>query len=666
MHEASSYSRFCRPPYNAHPCLTIHVPYQSYIQFESTTQALSAISKRVDKFSGLAEKLGSIEEAQEALLAEVQQNVKDVTAALESRCDKVNKELLSYQDSQADIAREQGTAQCEMIAESISRCEKLAAQINEGKKNGGITSEEAFSLKKEMVNFAALSSAGEGILKKFAACLRCDPRNYGALKDSQSDLTNKLRELEVQKSPLWDALEQFDSGIADSIDLIVAIQTGLSGHDEALKKIEEDVMLKASGEDVAGLEANARQLAEDAIKIDGEMKRVEGEMNSLSSRNADLSSKVYEMMENMDSIVDEEKLKESVKKMLDIYLKQLEAKATGDTELFHRLQKELEDTGGQVEKLFKTKADVGDVTAKAEKNELDQTSATLQQLQVFVKQFEKELETVRVGQAGDLDKLRRHMEKKLMGGIVERKVAQSDEAIALTHKKAELCLSCNRPLGKAVNLNSSATYYGPKDDSTGQIYGRKTSLFVGGVGRARASMLLKLERDKQWAVSKAALPKSKSKSIYAGGYGGANGVGDPSFAEELGGNTIPEPSEEVKVRRTLAKLEIDHDEGSPSILSPAKGGAAGKKVAKDWLKVTSKGVTLTVDSSASKEVSSEALRRDARRTVLSGGVGSLLHDSGVSNGGRKIGKSQSKGKHQKTSGLPLVVTPTNKHKKGEI
>ena len=105
-------------------------------------------------------------------------------------------------------------------------------------------------------------------------------------------------------------------------------------------------------------------------------------------------------------------LKDAVKSLLDIYIRQLEAKADGNTKLVAELQSELEKTGGAVSDLFRTKADVSDVSIKADKETVDETSAMLQQLQQFVKQFEKELEAVRNGQSGDLDKIKRNMERR--------------------------------------------------------------------------------------------------------------------------------------------------------------------------------------------------------------------------------------------------------------
>mmetsp|Transcript_13073 Transcript_13073/g.26683 ORF Transcript_13073/g.26683 Transcript_13073/m.26683 type:complete len:612 (+) Transcript_13073:59-1894(+) len=298
-------------------------------RFESTTTAINELSDRVDGFSNLADDMKSMEENQSKMLDEVDEKVTAAEEKIQDGVDKLSKKFYDYQDSMAEITMTQGEARCQLVQESVSRCEALAAEILKGQDSGGITSDQIFNLRREIGACDIMANSGRDFLTNMEMCMKVDPSNYSGLREPHSILTNVLRALEDQVTPLWGTVAQFDSNIAQSVNLVVTMQTGLSNQEEALRKMEEDIMSKASSEALAKIESEAALAAEEAAKIGGEMKKVTGEMNDLSSNNADLSAKVYEMMENMDNIVDEEKLKESVKKLLDIYLKQLEAKAAG-------------------------------------------------------------------------------------------------------------------------------------------------------------------------------------------------------------------------------------------------------------------------------------------------------------------------------------------------
>ena len=311
-------------------------------------------------------------------------------------------------------------------------------------------------------------------------------------------------------------------------------------------------------------------------------------------------------------------LKDAVKSLLDIYVRQLEAKAEGNTKLVAELQSELEKTGSSVNDLFRTKADVSDVSIKADKETVDETSAMLQQLQQFVKQFEKELEAVRNGQSGDLDKIKRNMERRLTKAMLGQPEKKDDE-IVLSHKKVELCLACNRPMGKSVNLSKAAAYYGPVDDPTHQVYGRRKSTIP-------PNMLIHLQNDRRRSTSFGALlPKNRPNGMYSGGFNLP--VKKGIWNEDLGGtgdvNLSSDPPTEVqKVRRTLAGMLIDPD-GAPDTPQMRRSSTmGGSKVPKDWMKVTSAGVTVqgaTPKAASSKNL--EALKKEARRSSVAPALG---------------------------------------------
>jgi hypothetical protein len=67
-------------------------------------------------------------------------------------------------------------------------------------------------------------------------------------------------------------------------------------------------------------------------------------------------------------------------------VQQLEAKQAGNEELVKKIQGELETQSGEVDKLFKTKADVGDVSVKAEQKAVDGVFNNVKNLENFMKQ----------------------------------------------------------------------------------------------------------------------------------------------------------------------------------------------------------------------------------------------------------------------------------------
>lgn len=137
----------------------------------------------------------------------------------------------------------------------------------------------------------------------------------------------------------------------------------------------------------------------------------------------------------------------------------------------------------------------------------------LAQLQLFVNQFEKELEQVRNGQTDNLDKLKKKMERRMTKAMMGQPEKKDDEVL-LSHKKLDLCLACNRPMGKSVNLSASVGYFGPVQDPTNQLLGhrRKSSM--------HANMLIQFEEKRRRATSMggALLPKSRPTGLFSGGF----------------------------------------------------------------------------------------------------------------------------------------------------
>ena len=65
-----------------------------------------------------------------------------------------------------------------------------------------------------------------------------DPKNYGGLKSARTNLSDGVSALEERLGPLWGVVGQFDNNIAQSINIIMTLQTGFSNHEAALKKME--------------------------------------------------------------------------------------------------------------------------------------------------------------------------------------------------------------------------------------------------------------------------------------------------------------------------------------------------------------------------------------------------------------------------------------------
>jgi len=96
-----------------------------------------------------------------------------------------------------------------------------------------------------------------------------------------------------------------------------------------------------------------------------------------------------------------------------------------------------------------------------------------------------QLEDLRNGNSDNLSRVKKDMERRLTKALVNVNsgaIVKEEEVGGVSHKKIDLCLACNRPLGKTVTLNASVpSYYGPKNEI--------------GMDR-RTSMLIKLEKDR--------------------------------------------------------------------------------------------------------------------------------------------------------------------------
>ncbi|GMI10711.1 hypothetical protein TrVE_jg2350 [Triparma verrucosa] len=590
-------------------------------KFTGQDEILQEVKAEVDELGHVAGKMKDLEAAQAAMLEEVKEEVAATTKGLETKTETLSSKLFGYQDSQAEIMVGHGDMHVQNIEQCLARCELLAEEML---KADNLTSDQVFNLRREMGSLDGQSKTAGHFLSIISKYMDVDPKNYGGLKSARTNLSDGVSALEERLGPLWGVVGQFDNNIAQSINLIMTLQTGFSNQEAALKKMEGEILAKADAGIVKSLEDNAKVLEENSKKIKDDMNKVSGDMHNLSSNNADLSTKVYDLYDRMDNIVDEEKLKESVKSLLDLYIRQLNAKAEGNEKLVGELQKELEKNGAAVNDLFRTKADVSEVGQKADNSQVDETKAMLSQLQTFVKQFERELEQVRNGQADDLDKIKRKMERRMTKAMMGQPEKKDDEVL-LSHKKLDLCLACNRPMGKSVNLSAAVGYYGPVQDPTKQVFGarRKSTM--------PANMLIHLEENRRRATSigGALLPKNRPTGLFSGGFNLPIKKG--IWNEDLGGTgdrKAPEPphTEVQKVRKTLAGMNIDPD-GAPDTPSMRKGSMTGKKVPKDWLKVTSKGVT--ADGGPAAVGNMEALKREARKSSIRAADGRRVRGSSL-------------------------------------
>lgn len=265
------------------------------------------------------------------------------------------------------------------------------------------------------------------------------------------------------------------------------------------------------------------------------------------------------------------------------------------------------------------------------------------------------------GQADGMEKLRRTMEKKLTAALLNNKGMGGDEGLAVSHKKVEMCLACNRPIGKSVSINSSTAHAGPVFDPTRQLLGRRPS------EASNPSMLLRLEKDEQRRRSTvrntALLPKGLPKGAYAGGFQMpvkkgvwsedlGRAVGTAGFAEGEG-----EESRERQVRKTLRGLHIDPDSpgGRESILGKARresqAGGAGQRVGKSWMTVSSKGLTVQAGG-------------EAPESGAGGGAGGGGGGGGKQRSRTLQGKSLSAARSPKGGSQKGLMSPVNGGKKG--
>ena len=414
-----------------------------------------------------------------------------------------------------------------------------------------------------------------------------------AILDAAATLTSTIE-------PLWGTVASFDSNIAQSINLVMTLRTGLSSQKESLESMERDLLTKAGIESV---DLQTSKLRAQSQSIEENVKGFSTQVNTLNEGAAELNNKVVDIYDKMENIVDEEKLKDNVKKLLELYVKQLEAKQAGDSELVVKIQAELETQSSEVDKLFKTKADVGQVDEKAEQKAVDAAFENMSKLQEFMKQFEEDIGKMKNGQADGMERLRKMMEQKLTKALMNNQgMGGGGEDALLSHKKVDLCLACNRPMGKSVSMNASVPYFGPKFDPTNQLLGKP-------------SMLLQLEKDehkrRQTTRNSMLLPRGLPKGLYSGGF--QMPVKQGVWSEDLGGmqgsggggGEEEDDARERKVRKTLIGMHIDPDSPNArdSFLAKARResnvGVGGQRVGKSWMSVSSKG--LKVDEGGKPE-----------------------------------------------------------------
>ena len=196
------------------------------------------------------------------------------------------------------------------------------------------------------------------------------------------------------------------------------------------------------------------------------------------------------------------------------------------------------------------------------------------------------LQELRNGNSENLASLKKNMERRLTKVLVTANQnsgggGNEDDKPAATHKKLDICLACNRPLGKSVSLNASNTFFGPKNE----------------INR-RTSMLVAFEADSRRRMSSIKDKLPARKTLYKSGFNMplVEGQQGNIWGDDLGGGRLEE------VNNTLKKMEIkesdpvkapDYRVPPPEIIANHKHHPGtispdmlGKQVSKDWLKVT--------------------------------------------------------------------------------
>lgn len=186
------------------------------------------------------------------------------------------------------------------------------------KSSRSLTSDQVFHLRRQLCSLDGLGGLGGAYASVLNAYIEADPGNYSGLKKQRRVLMDSGEGLSQAVEPLWGVVGAFDSNMAQSVNLVVTLQTGLSSQAESLKQMEEELVKKAGVDRLEGVEGEAAKLRAASMAMEGEVKSFGGRVNELNENTSDLNNKVIDIYDKMENIVDEEKLKESVKKLLEL------------------------------------------------------------------------------------------------------------------------------------------------------------------------------------------------------------------------------------------------------------------------------------------------------------------------------------------------------------
>ena len=357
---------------------------------DATSASIRMMSDKIDVIEDAAQKQKEGNDDQtKKIEGLINEKAKEVNDRVDVQISKFN----DFCDRSAEIVVTSSEVHKASMIDCLQSCKSLTAEVEKAGSSGesSLTSDQVFELRRQMGVLEARVEDSKQFMSTMGAYLEVDSSLYDGLKQPRNEMKEGVEGFEEAAAPLWGVVNQFDNSMAQSINLLTTLQSGFTNQSAAIESLQSDLLSKAGKESIDILEARAREMSEKNKEIEGGMVKIGGDVNTLSVNNADLSEKVYKMADEMGSAVDEEKLKESVKKLIDLYVKQLDAKANNNLALVEKIQKELDSTGKSVENLFKTKADVSQVDDKADKEIVESTSNTLEEMQNFISSFGKEL-----------------------------------------------------------------------------------------------------------------------------------------------------------------------------------------------------------------------------------------------------------------------------------
>jgi hypothetical protein len=602
-----------------------------------------AIMKVDDRIAAVEPVVKQIAEASANAAADAEKAMDDLKEAItkvDMKADLVQGDFDTAKEKEERIVNMNSEIYAELMEECMARARKLSEEIVSANESESLTSDQIFHLRRQLANIDSVSNNGLNYGSLLSSYVEVDPTAYKGVAKSRRVISDCGNSVMDTIEPLWGTVASFDSNLAQSINLVMTLQTGLSDQAASLKQMEEELLTKAGVDAVAAIDSEQLKLRAASEAIESNVATFNGRVSSLNEQSAELSNKVVDIYDKMENIVDEEALKENVKKLLELYIKQLEAKQNGNTELVMKIQKELEQQSGEVDKLFKTKADVGEVEGKAEQGAVDEFGGNLSKLEQFMKQFEGEIEDMKSGQSNGMERLRAALEKKLANALKQQNSGgggggRADDEIALSHKKIDLCLACNRPMGKSVSMNASVPHFGPKFDPTGQLLGRQSARHA-----AMPGMLLQLEKDefkrRATARNTMLLPKGLPSGLYSGGF--QMPVKKGMWSQDLGGGDIgggnrvrivtgsgdddEDNTRERQVRKTLVQMKINPDSvvARETMLNKVRtksnaADMAGPKVGKSWMSVSSKGLAVDPESNGREKDTSPSVDRQRSKSM---------------------------------------------------